>query len=84
HEVKGLVLSHLLSARQEKEAADAYTKAECVEKTVSDIEGRHATKKEKLSGEVEKLKKAREDDADAAKKECDAAIAKVKEEHAGE
>ncbi|MCI54000.1 hypothetical protein A2U01_0075247, partial [Trifolium medium] len=68
----------------EKEAADAYAKAERVEKTFSDIEGRHATEKEKLSDEVEKLKKAREDDVAAAKKECDAAIAKVKEEHAGE
>ncbi|MCI77579.1 hypothetical protein A2U01_0098849, partial [Trifolium medium] len=34
----------------EKEAANAYAKAERVEKTVSDIEGRHATEKEKLSG----------------------------------
>ncbi|MCH89092.1 hypothetical protein A2U01_0009985 [Trifolium medium] len=62
HEVKGLMLSHLLSVRQEKEVADAHAKVGHVEKTVSEIESRHATEKEKLSGEadVEDLEEANE------------------------
>ncbi|MCI68942.1 hypothetical protein A2U01_0090203, partial [Trifolium medium] len=52
--------------------------------TVSDIEARHVTEKETLSGEIDKLKKAREDDVVAAKKECDAAVTKVRGECAGE
>ncbi|MCI06463.1 hypothetical protein A2U01_0027523, partial [Trifolium medium] len=35
HEVKGLVLNHLLSALQEKEVVNANSKAECMEKTAS-------------------------------------------------
>ncbi|MCI86883.1 hypothetical protein A2U01_0108164, partial [Trifolium medium] len=55
-----------------------------VEKTASDVEAPHVAEKEKLPGEIDKLKKAREDGAAAAKNECDAAVAKVKEECAGE
>ncbi|MCI38425.1 hypothetical protein A2U01_0059653, partial [Trifolium medium] len=50
----------------------------------SDVEARHVAEKEKLTGEVDKLKKAREDNDVAAKKECDAAVTKVSKKCAGE
>ncbi|MCI94581.1 hypothetical protein A2U01_0115879, partial [Trifolium medium] len=41
YEVKGLVLSHLLSARQGKETMDVNSRAGHVEKTASDVEAPH-------------------------------------------
>ncbi|MCH79513.1 hypothetical protein A2U01_0000263 [Trifolium medium] len=69
HEVKGLVLNHLLSARHEKEVVNANSKVESMEKAALEIEVSYAAEKGKLSDEISRLKKAREDDVVAAKKE---------------
>ncbi|MCH82439.1 hypothetical protein A2U01_0003245 [Trifolium medium] len=87
HGVKGLVLSHLLSARRGKEVMDADSKAELAKKAASDAEVSHAAGKLKLTGEIERLKKAREDDAAAAKREYDAVVGEMddmKKRHAKE
>ncbi|MCI70689.1 hypothetical protein A2U01_0091952, partial [Trifolium medium] len=78
------MLSHLLSARQEKEVAEARARVERVEKTVADIESRYTAAKEKWYDEVNRLKQARKDDAANFKKESDAVVAKVKEDSARE
>ncbi|MCI33612.1 hypothetical protein A2U01_0054829, partial [Trifolium medium] len=82
--VKGVVLTHLLSARQEKEASDARVRADRVEKTVADVESRYNEAKGKLLEEIEGLKRAKEDEAAKFKKEKDEALAKARTDHAGE
>ncbi|MCI87176.1 hypothetical protein A2U01_0108457, partial [Trifolium medium] len=48
-----------------------------MEKTASKVEASYATEKGKLSDEIGRLKKAREDDVVAAKKECDVVVGEM-------
>ncbi|MCI56744.1 hypothetical protein A2U01_0077995, partial [Trifolium medium] len=46
HELKGVLLSHFLSGSQEKEVIEAREQAECVGKTVTELEGRYTEAKD--------------------------------------
>ncbi|MCI53401.1 hypothetical protein A2U01_0074647, partial [Trifolium medium] len=48
-----------------------------MEKTASKVEASYVADNGKLSDEIGRLKKAREDDAGAAKKECDAIVGEM-------
>ncbi|MCI02826.1 hypothetical protein A2U01_0023860 [Trifolium medium] len=58
HDVKGLVLSHLLSARQEKEVLEACGPTSRVEKAAKEMENRHVEVERKYTAEIESLKSA--------------------------
>ncbi|MCH79616.1 zinc finger protein [Trifolium medium] len=70
HGVKNLVLGHLLSARQMREHVDVSAEAKYAGQAVLEAEARHSAEKERLSGEI-----------NAIKKEHEAAIAKAKKDH---
>ncbi|GAU50708.1 hypothetical protein TSUD_301130 [Trifolium subterraneum] len=77
HELKGAVLSNLLSQRQERETKEANERADRVAKTAEDVEQRYETAKSKLKEEVASLKKAHKADLEKAKKDYDDACQKL-------
>ncbi|GAU10403.1 hypothetical protein TSUD_85480 [Trifolium subterraneum] len=64
HEVQGLMLTHLYSARQEKDVRDAHSLVEDMQGTLSDMESRYVDEKNKWEAEKKKLK----EDSDVAVK----------------
>ncbi|MCH89653.1 hypothetical protein A2U01_0010553 [Trifolium medium] len=58
HEVKGMVLSHLLFARQENEVSEACGQTSRVEKAAKEMENRHTEAERKYIVEIESLKNA--------------------------
>ncbi|GAU47340.1 hypothetical protein TSUD_302080 [Trifolium subterraneum] len=77
HELKGAVLSNLLSQRQERETKEANERADRLAKTAEDVEQRYETAKLKLKEEVASLKKAHKADLEKAKKDYDDACQKL-------
>ncbi|MCI48925.1 hypothetical protein A2U01_0070168, partial [Trifolium medium] len=65
YKVKGVVLSHLLSARQEKEASKASSRASRAEKDVKDIESRYTEEGRKFSKEIEGLERKKKESHEA-------------------
>ncbi|MCH86278.1 hypothetical protein A2U01_0007132, partial [Trifolium medium] len=84
HELKGFLLSHFLSGRQEKEVIEAHEQAERVGKTITELEGRYTEAKDKLGKEIEDLKKAKKDEVVKLKKEFNEALAKADDHHLSE
>jgi hypothetical protein len=81
HELKGLLLNYALAARQRFEIATAKEKEALVGKTLTSLEEDPAATKEKLTGEVETLKKSCEEEVSKLVKAHEEELAKVKKDH---
>ncbi|GAU44608.1 hypothetical protein TSUD_240990 [Trifolium subterraneum] len=81
--VRGLMLTHLLADRQEREVISERARADRVEKTVEDMESRYTNVKAKLQKEIDDLQSSRDEAVKLGKKKEDAMV-QLKVTHAGE
>ncbi|MCI45621.1 hypothetical protein A2U01_0066860, partial [Trifolium medium] len=70
HELKGLMLTYMMSSRQEQEVMEAKNKMKEVDDNLAGIEKEYAATKDKLGKEIENLRSSR-----------DGKIAKLKREY---
>ncbi|GAU10818.1 hypothetical protein TSUD_424910, partial [Trifolium subterraneum] len=79
--LKSVVLSHLMSVRQDKEVQEADAKVVELEKTVSTLQSRHDKEEARLKKEIDYLKKEKEADANKRKKDKEDSLAELQMKH---
>ncbi|GAU32940.1 hypothetical protein TSUD_153570 [Trifolium subterraneum] len=76
-----VVLSHLMSVRQDKEVQEAGVKVGELEKTISTLQSRHDKEEARMKKELDSLKKEREADANKLKKDKEDSLAELQMKH---
>ncbi|MCI12610.1 hypothetical protein A2U01_0033715, partial [Trifolium medium] len=84
YSVKWVVLSHLLSARQEKEASEASSQTSRLKKAVEDMGCQRAEAEKKLKDEIEGLKVVQLEEIARLKREHEDILAKANSRHVSE
>ncbi|GAU27014.1 hypothetical protein TSUD_313760 [Trifolium subterraneum] len=79
--LKSVVLSHLMSVRQDKEVQEASAKVVELEKTVSTLQSSHDKEEARMKKEIDSLKKEKEADATKLKKDKEDSLAELQMKH---